>query len=590
MKNKNSLVKKKHYLLLILLTLVNIISVLLETIGISMIPALLISIVFPDTLELNNYIINYTRIIDFKGKNFILYFSIIILIFFVIKNLFFIFVKWFESITYKIINLHISENLFKGYLNLSYSKHQLNNPSILLRNMTSESENFTTYVISLINILREFLLVVFLFSLLFMQNKEMSIIIFLSLFLILTIFYLLMRKNVFYRGKLTQNLRGQQLKLVTESLGAIKFIKLLNKENEFTFKFKNNLKSILSQNVFLGLLQVIPKLFLELFAVICLLSTTVYFVNYSNNSSDLIPFLILLGIILVRLIPSFNNMSSALSLVKYHSVSYKLLLKEFSKFKKEGNQNNLNENNVNNKEVFKKEIVLNNLGYTYPSTNKAVLKNINIKIKPNTSIAIIGPSGSGKSTLIDLILGLLEPTNGKILIDNVSMKKKIKSWQSIIGYIPQDIYLEDDSIEKNISFEQDKNKIDSKHLKTIIKLCLLDNLIERLPKKEKTRIGNRGIRLSGGEIQRIGIARCLFRNPKIIIMDEATSSLDYQSEQEIIKSINNFKKNRTLITIAHRLSTIRNSDLIYILKEGKIVDSGKYNYLKKKHKDFFLNT
>ena len=590
MKNKNSLVKKKHYLLLILLTLVNIISVLLETIGISMIPALLISIVFPDTLELNNYIINYTRIIDFKGKNFILYFSIIILIFFVIKNLFFIFVKWFESITYKIINLHISENLFKGYLNLSYSKHQLNNPSILLRNMTSESENFTTYVISLINILREFLLVVFLFSLLFMQNKEMSIIIFLSLFLILTIFYLLMRKNVLHRGKLTQNLRGQQLKLVTESLGAIKFIKLLNKENEFTFKFKNNLKSILSQNVFLGLLQVIPKLFLELFAVICLLSATIYFINYSNNSSDLIPFLILLGIILVRLIPSFNNMSSALSLVKYHSVSYKLLLKEFSKFKKEGNQNNLKENNFNNKEVFKKEIVLNNLGYTYPSTNKAVLKNINIKIKPNTSIAIIGPSGSGKSTLIDLILGLLEPTNGKILIDNVSMKKKIKSWQSIIGYIPQDIYLEDDSIEKNISFEQDKNKIDSKHLKTIIKLCLLDNLIERLPKKEKTRIGNRGIRLSGGEIQRIGIARCLFRNPKVIIMDEATSSLDYQSEQEIIKSINNFKKNRTLITIAHRLSTIRNSDLIYILKEGKIVDSGKYNYLKKKHKDFFLNT
>ena len=590
MKNKNSLVKKKHYLLLILLTLINIISVLLETIGISMIPALLISIVFPDTLELNNYIINYTRIIDFKGKNFILYFSIIILIFFVIKNLFFIFVKWFESITYKIINLHISENLFKGYLNLSYSKHQLNNPSILLRNITSESDNFTTYVISLINILREFLLVVFLFSLLFMQNKEMSIIIFLSLFLILTIFYLLMRKNVLHRGKLTQNLRGQQLKLVTESLGAIKFIKLLNKENEFTFKFKNNLKSILSQNVFLGLLQVIPKLFLELFAVICLLSATIYFINYSNNSSDLIPFLILLGIILVRLIPSFNNMSSALSLVKYHSVSYKLLLKEFSKFKKEGNQNNLKENNFNNKEVFKKEIVLNNLGYTYPSTNKAVLKNINIKIKPNTSIAIIGPSGSGKSTLIDLILGLLEPTNGKILIDNVSMKKKIKSWQSIIGYIPQDIYLEDDSIEKNISFEQDKNKIDSKHLKTIIKLCLLDNLIERLPKKEKTRIGNRGIRLSGGEIQRIGIARCLFRNPKVIIMDEATSSLDYQSEQEIIKSINNFKKNRTLITIAHRLSTIRNSDLIYILKEGKIVDSGKYNYLKKKHKDFFLNT
>jgi len=170
------------------------------------------------------------------------------------------------------------------------------------------------------------------------------------------------------------------------------------------------------------------------------------------------------------------------------------------------------------------------------------------------------------------------------------LKKKIRSWQSIIGYIPQDIYLGDESIEKNISFEQDENKIDSKHLKKIIKLCLLDKLINSLPKKEKTNIGNRGVRLSGGQIQRIGIARCLYRNPEVIIMDEATSSLDYKSEKEIIKSINNFKKGRTFITIAHRLSTIKNSDKIYILKDGKIVDSGKYNYLKKRHKDFFLNT
>ena len=541
MKNNNSIITQKHYLLLILLTLANITSVFLETIGISMLPALLISIVYPDTSELNNYIINYSKIINLENKNFILYFSVVILVFFIFKNFFFIFVKWFESITYKIINLYISGNLFRGYINLSYSRHQLNNPSILIRNMTSESENFTTYVISLINILREFLLVIFLFSLLFIQNKEMSVLIFFSLFLILGIFYFFIRNNVFNRGKITQNLRGQQLKLITEALGSIKFIKLSNKENEFSLKFKNNLKNILSQNVFLGLLQVFPKLFLELFAVICLLSATIYFVNYSSSSTDLIPFLSLLGIILIRLIPSVNNMSTALSLVKYHSVSHKLLLKEFKKFSKPRNKTNIKKNNFNTN-VFKKRLFLDNLSYSYPLTNKEVLKNISIKIEPNTSIAIIGPTGSGKSTLIDLILGLLEPTKGKILIDNTSIKKKIMPWQSIIGYIPQDIYLEDDSIEKNISFEQDENKIDSKQLKKIIKLCLLDKLIYSLPKKEKTNIGNRGIRLSGGQIQRIGIARCLYRDPEVIIMDEATSSLDYKSEKEIIKSINNFKK------------------------------------------------
>src|SRR5210317_736844 len=223
MKKNNFLIKQKHYLLLALLTLANIFSVFLETIGISMIPALLISILFPETLELNNYIINYSEIIDRGGKSFIFYFSIIILIFFLFKNIFFIFVKWLESTIYKIINLYISGNLFKGYINLPYSKHQLNNPSMLLRNITSESENFTTYLISLINIVRECLLVAFLFSLLFLQNKEMTIVIFLSLFLILSMFYLFIRKNVFNRGQLTQNLRGQQFKLISESLGSIKF-------------------------------------------------------------------------------------------------------------------------------------------------------------------------------------------------------------------------------------------------------------------------------------------------------------------------------------------------------------------------------
>ena len=169
------------------------------------------------------------------------------------------------------------------------------------------------------------------------------------------------------------------------------------------------------------MLQVFQNFF-ELFAVICLLSATIYFVNYSSSSTDLIPFLSLLGIILIRLIPSFNNMSTALSLVKYHSVSHKLLLKEFKKFSKPRNKTNIKKNNFNTN-VFKKRLFLDNLSYSYPLTNKEVLKNISIKIEPNTSIAIIGPTGSGKSTLIDLILGLLEPTKGKILIDNTSIKK-----------------------------------------------------------------------------------------------------------------------------------------------------------------------
>jgi ATP-binding cassette subfamily C protein len=282
--------------------------------------------------------------------------------------------------------------------------------------------------------------------------------------------------------------------------------------------------------------------------------------------------------------------SSAVSLLQYHAPSKNLILKELHFLRKNFcKKKNYKKNQKFNNDFFTKSFKISNVSYFYPKYKKNVLNNISIDLKPNSSIAIIGETGAGKSTLIDIILGLLDPSEGKILIDGVPLKKNLHQWQSILGFIPQDIYLDDDTIKNNIIFSASENEIDEEHLKKILKLTLLDKFINSLPLKINTEIGNRGVRLSGGQIQRIGIARCLYRRPKVIIMDEATSSLDYKSEKLIINSINQIKQNTTFITIAHRLSTIKSCDIIYLLEKGKIVDKGNYIQLKKRHKEFFLN-
>jgi ABC-type multidrug transport system fused ATPase/permease subunit len=592
MSNIFQLLTKKQIFFLVLLIIFNILLALLETIGIGSLPILLISFIDPKKIPLNNEYLNVIMKLDiFNIDNFLLVFSIFIFSFFLLKNIFSVLVKWYEAKVAQSITLELSSRLFKGYINLTYSMHQTKNQSIILRNVTSESHNFTTLIVSLTAIFREFLVVFFLFSLLFIQNKIISTSVFSFLLISLGIFYLFIKNKIYGRGQETQELTGNQFKLISQSLGAIKYIKIFNLELHFFRKYYKNLKNILKQSIYLSVLQATPKVFLEVLAVATLLFSSLFAIYYLDmEPTSFISILTLFGLILIRSIPSFNVISSALSLIQYHAPSKDLLLKELIFLKKNFyKKNNYNDKLKSNNTFFTKSLKISNVSYFYPRNKTNVLNNINIDLKPNTSIAIIGETGAGKSTLVDLILGLLEPSKGKILIDGVSIKKNLQKWQNILGFIPQDIYLDDDTIKNNIVFSANKNEIDEQHLKKILKLTLLDNFVNSLPLKMDTEIGHRGVRISGGQIQRIGIARCLYRRPRVIVMDEATSSLDYQSERLIIDSINNIKQNTTFITIAHRLSTIRKCDIIYFLREGRIIDQGSYNQLKKRHRKFFLN-
>ena len=335
---------------------------------------------------------------------------------------------------------------------------------------------------------------------------------------------------------------------------------------------------------FMYFLNQTPRLFLEFLAIFAVSIIAIIFVLINLTSEQILPIISLLAVCSVRLIPAFNLIISSLSTRRFASASLKIISEAFrntpieEKFKK----NDISQENIK-KDFFKDKIILREVDFSHENSNTKIIKEISLEINRGQSIGIIGKSGAGKSTLIDLILGLINPVTGKIYIDNFELKDNIKSWQKLIGYVPQDIYLLDDTIKNNIAFGLDERDIDHENVIKSIKLAKLDIFINSLPEKENTIVGNRGIKVSGGQKQRIGIARALYNNPKVLVLDEATSSLDTENERQIMDEVYVTSKERTLIIITHRHSSVFKCDIVYLLDKGKVIDKGNYKDLMNRH-------
>jgi ABC-type multidrug transport system fused ATPase/permease subunit len=307
---------------------------------------------------------------------------------------------------------------------------------------------------------------------------------------------------------------------------------------------------------------------LELLAVIGVSLLVIIMTLQSKSSTELIPVLGVFVAAAFRMIPSINRIMNSLQTIAFAQSVLDVLAKQFKIIEK---FENVEETKTNFE--FNNEIIVSNLYFKYPDSEKNALNNVNVVIKKGDFVGFIGTSGSGKSTLIDNIAGLLIPISGSIHVDNVDINTNIKGWQSQIGYVPQSIFLIDDSLKKNIAFGVNENEIDQIRLNKAIIDSQLNDVIQRLPDGIDTIVGERGIRLSGGERQRIGIARALYNNPEILILDEATSSLDNETEKDFMSSINALQGIKTIIIIAHRLTTIQNCNKIFELKNGVLINS-----------------
>lgn len=551
---------------------------LMEIIGIGSIPVFLSAVIDEDYLRSKLLDIKYLN--DLKILNsvsLINYFLFFILGIFFLKFIFQILLFFYEAKFFKNIRFYLSSNVFSKFILEDYKNYYNYNSSEIIRITLSDTERSLTFIRSIFTILKDFLMITVIITGLLLVDFKLTLLIFLLLAGSSFIFYIFYRPLYLNYGKTSQLDRQFLNRITYESIGSIKNIKISGLENLQIKKFIKTLISLSERIKKIEIITKLPKPFFELL-IICFFALILIFFKSSNSfSTDLIFKLTFVSLAIARMLPliisltsQFNSINNVEFSVK--STSYALnQLNELYKNQK-GTESSLN------KPISKFDSIdLDNVNFKYDGNEKNTIKNVNINVKKGKIVGITGPSGSGKSTLVDLIIGLIEPTTGQVKINHQPIRELKKDWLNLIGYIPQEVHLNDETLKNNITFLSKKN-FDKKKLYESIKMSGLESLISSNPKILDERVGEKGIKLSGGEKQRVGIARALYKDSKILILDEPTSSLDEDIESKILENIFRLK-GLTLIMVTHKIYTLKNCDEILFLSNGKVVFQGPYKEL-----------
>jgi len=587
-RNLKILFEFKDRIKLLIMFIANIFSAIFELIGIGSVPIFAMIIVDVDTFMLK--ISKYVSTDIFEGmssQTITIYAASIMILIFILKNVLLFFINLIQARLLKNLRSITSNKLFEYYITLPYLEIMNKNPATLIRTMETDIAFTYMCVQSYIVLFKEFLVLLLIFILLFLVDPIISGFSFLLVGIPVFLFYAYYRSSLKTKGVFLQQSMDQKMKTINQSFGLIKETKIMSREGFFLkYFFKINQK-VEELGLFSYMISVSPRLFLEVMALISVASVSVILIYLGRSPETILPIISLLSVSVIRFIPSFTAISTSLSNLRFRTPSLNLITNELEKYEvyKSSFRKDLKENqNFEAKKAeLRKNILLKDVSFNYESRDKVAVNNVNIDIKKGSIVGIIGRSGSGKSTLVDIILGLLDPTKGNIYVDDKNLNDFKKSWQKQIGYIPQDIYLLDDTIRNNIVFGIDEKNVHENSINEVIKLAQLEKLVNSLPNKLETVVGNRGIKISGGERQRIAIARAIYNKPLILILDEATSALDIDNENKILDEIYENKKDKTILIISHRNNTVKNCDMIYVMENGRIVDNGKFDDVMKRN-------
>lgn len=526
---------------------------------------------------LNQYpeVISFFKKIGLDSQSDIIYFTLFGMLFiFFLKTIFMAYLSWKQANFSAQLSSKTSSKLYGVYLSQPYSFHLLKNSTELTRNIVGEVHEFSEMLKSVFVLTVEFVAMVGIAIILLVQEPIGTIGIFLVLGISTLTLQKITSKKLSNWGLLRQSYDGLMKKKLTHGLLGIKDIKLKGNENVFLneFNFYNFKRvDVVSKQY---ALTFFPRLYLEFLAVLGLVGFIFFklFMNVPLNS--ILPTIAIFLAGAFRLIPSVNRIIGSLQYIRYSKPVIDIIYKEILFAETLNIQNFEIKGNLS----FDNDICLEDISYKYDETDIEVLQNINIKINKGETIGFIGKSGSGKSTLIDIILGLLTPTNGKIKLDDIQIdSNNNKSWRTLVGYVPQNIFLADDTIRNNIAFGITESNIDQEAIDRSIIASHLSDFIHELPAGLNTIVGEQGVRLSGGQRQRIGLARALYYDPQILVLDEATSALDTQTESYIMDTVFKLKNKKTILLVAHRLTTLKNCDRIIQLEKGKIINIGTPN-------------
>jgi ABC-type multidrug transport system fused ATPase/permease subunit len=566
---------------LYILFFTNLIVAVLDMVGVASIMPFISLISNQQLIITNNSLKTIYLYFNFTStRQFVFVFGIVVLILLIISIALKSITTYYQTKFALMREYTIGKRLVEGYLNQPYAWFLTQNSADLGKTILSEIQGIIIgCIMPMMIIISQGFVVFSLLILLLLVDTSLALII--GTVLISTYFIInkLMNGGLSKIGIERINANKERYVAVSEAFGGIKEVKVNGLEKYYIRNFSKPAEVYAKNQATAQVIAQIPRFLIEGIAFGMMLLILLYLIYRGENIGNILPIISLYAFAAYRLLPATQQVYGSYSQIKFSSPALDALKKELEQLNPQSEI--LHPHNIM---PLNDCIVLDNISFTYPNSSQQALSNLNLKIKAHNTIGFVGSTGSGKTTTIDIILGILEAQNGSLLIDGVKITdENRRSWQNSIGFVPQQIYLADDTIASNIAFGVEKDKINYTAIEKASRIANLHDFVTtELPNGYDTNIGERGVRLSGGQRQRIGIARALYHNPQVLILDEATSALDNITENAVMEAINNIEKQITIIMVAHRLSTVRKCDMIYFIEHGVLKGQGTFEELKNK--------
>ena len=570
-KKLNYIFTQKEKICLVGVFVLILIGSFMELLGVSVFLPFIQVMMEPERIQGEAYLRYFYDLLHFQSTDhFLIALGALICIVYLLKNTYLTVMQNAMLKFSYTTRMQLATKLLTTYMAEPYTFHLNRNISELQRSLQYDTMQFMQLINSALQVLAEIAVVICLGVYLVYTSPTISVVILGLIVICVGLFVMISKKYSQKIGAQNEAYNAQLYQWINQSLGGIKEVKVLNREKFFVDSYKDVYRKLIRGAKNNEMLAAIPKYILETVCIIGMIIAVIGKLLWGRR--DMTAFMMQISAFAVaafRLLPSVGKINAYFNNIMYSLPSLDLIYKDLKEIE------NFVPEDTAKKDVelwhLESSIKLNEISYAYAGTDKNILENVNLTIHKGETVALIGSSGAGKTTLADVFLGLLIPQNGDILVDGKNIYENMDSWHHMLGYIPQTIYLSDDTIRNNVAFGIKQEDIDEKAVIEALKKAQLYDFVQTMDQGLETFVGDRGVRLSGGQRQRIGIARALYYDPEVLVLDEATSALDTDTETAVMEAIDSLKGHKTMVIIAHRLSTIRNADSIYEVTNGNAI-------------------